>query len=98
MSGGAMGLDGNAAAGSLGSLFAFDVTMAVVHCGTCGVSGPLAELRFFGSPQAMVLRCRHCDAVNIRFLETDRATNLDLAGTARIEVSHMPRQEGIMRN
>lgn len=94
MSDDAMILDGNAAAGSLGSLFAFDVTMAVVHCGTCGASGPLAELRFFGSPQAMVLRCRHCGAVNIRFLETDRATSLDLAGTARIELSRMIRSGG----
>jgi len=82
----AMVLDGNAAAGALESLFAFDVTMAVVRCGDCGASGPLAELRFFGSPQAMVLRCRHCDAVNIRLLETDRAINLDLAGTARLEI------------
>jgi hypothetical protein len=82
----AMVLDGNAAAGALESLFAFDVTMAIVRCGECSASGPLAELRFFGSPQAMVLRCRHCDAVNIRLLETDRTINLDLAGTARIEI------------
>jgi hypothetical protein len=82
----AMVLDGNAAAGALESLFAFDVTMAIVRCGECSASEPLAELRFFGSPQAMVLRCRHCDAVNIRLLETDRTINLDLAGTARIEI------------
>ena len=82
----AMVLDGNAAAGALESLFAFDVTMAIVRCGECSASGPLAEFRFFGSPQAMVLRCRHCDAVNIRLLETDRTINLDLAGTARIEI------------
>jgi len=89
-----MVLDGNAAAGALGSLFAFDVTMAVVHCGNCGASGPLAELRFFGSPRAMALRCRHCDAVNIRFLETDRAINLDLAGAARIGISRTPTSGG----
>jgi hypothetical protein len=81
-----MVLDGNAAAGALGSLFAFDVTTAIVHCGNCDASGPLAELRFFGSPQAMVLRCRRCDAVNIRLLATDRAINLDLSGAVRIEI------------
>ncbi|MFA6115265.1 MAG: DUF6510 family protein [Sphingomonas sp.] len=81
-----MVLDGNAAAGALGSLFAFDVTMAIVRCGNCNASGPLAELRFFGSPQAMVLRCRHCDEVNIRLLETGRTINLDLSGAARIEI------------
>lgn len=86
MSDDAMALDGNAAAGALGCLFAFDVTTAIVRCGNCDASGPLAELRFFGSPQAMTLRCRRCDAVNIRLLETDRTINLDLSGAARIEV------------
>ena len=83
----ASALDGNAAAGPLASLFAFDVTTAIVHCGNCNASGPLAELRFYGSPEAMVLRCRNCGEVNIRFLETDRAINLDLTGAARIQVS-----------
>jgi len=86
MSDDAIALDGNAAAGALGSLFAFDVTTAVVRCWNCDASGPLAELRFFGSPQAMVLRCRHCDEVNIRLLETGRTINLDLSGAVRIEI------------
>lgn len=87
MSEDAVALDGNAAAGALGSLFAFDVTTAVICCAHCGASGPLAELRFFGSPSAMVLRCRHCDAVNVRLLETGRTTNVDFSGTIRIEIS-----------
>ena len=81
-----MVLDGNAAAGALGSLFAFDVTTAIVRCGNCDASGPLAELRFYGSPQAMVLRCRTCGEVNVRLLETDRTVNLDLRGAVRIEI------------
>ena len=81
-----MVLDGNAAAGALGALFAFDVTTAIVRCGHCDASGPLAELRFYGSPHAMVLRCKTCGEVNIRLLETDRTVNLDLSGTVRIEV------------
>jgi hypothetical protein len=81
-----MVLDGNAAAGALQALFAFDVTVAIVRCGNCGVSGPLAELRFYGSPHAMVLRCGTCGEVNIRLLETDRTINLDLSGAARIDV------------
>jgi hypothetical protein len=81
-----MPLDGNAAAGSLSTLFAFDVTTAIVHCGNCDASGPIAELRFYGTPNAMVLRCRTCGEVNIRLLATHRSTNLDLAGSARIEV------------
>ena len=47
---------------------------------------PLAELRLYGREAAIVLRCRHCDAVNIRMLETGRSVNLDLSGTARISI------------
>jgi hypothetical protein len=81
-----MALDGNAAAGALAALFAFDVTTAIVLCRNCRASRPLAELRFYGSPRAMVLRCRTCGEVNMRLLETDRTINLDLSGAARIEV------------
>ena len=38
-------LDGNAAAGALGDLFAFDVTIAVSTCAACGDGRPVAELR-----------------------------------------------------
>ncbi len=91
MSDDAMVLGGNAAAGALESLFAFDATMAIVRCGGCSVSGPLAELRFFGSPQAMVLRCPRCNAVNLRLLENGSTINLDLTGAARIEVGRAAR-------
>jgi hypothetical protein len=84
-------LDGNAAAGALEALFGLDVTTAIVRCGTCHASGPLAELRFYGSPRAMVLRCRTCGEVNLRFLESDRAINLDLSGAARIEIGRAAR-------
>ena len=87
MSDDVMVLDGNAAAGALGSVFAFDATTAIVRCGNCHASGPLAELRFYGSPQAMVLRCRNCGEVNLRLLETESSINLDLRGAARIDIS-----------
>lgn len=84
----AMALDGNAAAGAIGRLFAFDVTMAIVTCGACGIERPFAELRMFGGPGAMVLRCSSCEAVNIRLLETNECINLDMSGAARIEIAH----------
>lgn len=79
-------LDGNAA-GTIGRWFAFDVTMAIVTCGACRIEHPFAELRMFGSPQAMVLRCSCCEAVNIRLLQTEKSINLDLSGTTRIEIA-----------
>jgi hypothetical protein len=80
-----MALDGNAAAGALDALLAFDVTTAIVRCGNCDAIGP-GELRFYGSPQAMVLRCRTSGQANIRLVKTRRARNLDLSGAARIDI------------
>ena len=79
-------LDGNAAAGALGQLFTFDVTIATIACGDCAHEGPLAELRLYGRDAGIVLRCRRCDAVNIRMLETERSVHLDLSGVARISI------------
>lgn len=79
-------LDGNAAAGPLGRFFAIDVTILTVTCGTCAGEGLLAELRLYGGDAGVVLRCRKCDAVNIRMLETDRSLNLDLSGASRISI------------
>jgi hypothetical protein len=79
-------LDGNAAAGRLGQLFAFDVTLATITCGGCARQGPLAELRLYGRDAALVLRCRYCDAVNVRLLESGAAINLDLSGCALVSI------------
>ena len=79
-------LDGNAAAGRLSQLFTFDVTLATITCGGCGFEGPLAELRLYGRDAAIVLRCRHCDAVNIRMLDKGTSVNLDLRGVALISI------------
>jgi len=70
----------------LSQLFTFDVTLATITCDDCAFEGPLAELRLYGRDAAIVLRCRHCDAVNIRMLETGKSVNLDLSGTARISI------------
>jgi hypothetical protein len=79
-------LDGNAAAGRLSQLFAFDVTLATITCGGCARKGPLAELRLYGRGAGLVLRCRHCDAVNVRLLESGAALNLDLSGCALVRI------------
>lgn len=86
-----MALDGNAAAGAIGRLFTFDVTAVIVTCGACGIERPFAELRLFGGPLAMVLRCSVCEADNIRLLETEERINLDMSGTARIEIARRHR-------
>lgn len=85
-------LDGNAAAGRLGQLFTFEVTTTRITCGHCSLEGPLAELRLYGRDAGLVLRCRRCEGVNVRMLETELITNLDLSGVSRISIRSMSRQ------
>jgi Family of unknown function (DUF6510) len=54
-------LDGNAAAGVLGSVFAFEPTTAASVCGGCGAERPLAELVVYMGGPGAVLRCRDCE-------------------------------------
>ena len=53
-------LDGNAAAGALQQVFAFDVTSADVVCASCANSCCLGELKLYGLPMGHILRCPRC--------------------------------------
>ncbi len=83
-------LDGNAAAGPLMDIFALDMTAALVTCEGCGKESALATLVLYGGPVGLVLRCRGCDAVNLRLTHTGRAIHLDLRGTSRISIRTTP--------
>jgi hypothetical protein len=83
-------LDGNAAAGRLMDIFAADMTGAMVTCEGCGRESALATLALYGGAVGLVLRCRGCDAVNLRLSNTGRAIHLDLRGASRISIRTMP--------
>ena len=65
--------DGNAAAGDLSDVFAFDVTAAVTTCAACHDTHPVATLRAYLRAPGMVLRCAACGAVQVRFVRGARA-------------------------
>jgi hypothetical protein len=50
----------------------------------------LATLALYGGAVGLVLRCRGCDAVNLRLSNTGRAIHLDLRGASRISIRTMP--------
>jgi hypothetical protein len=79
-------LDGNAAAGTLRELFAFDLTAAVGKCGGCGASRPMAETSMYGPAPGLVLRCPGCDHVLLRVVTSEQRTWLDLSGLRVVEV------------
>lgn len=75
-------LDGNAAAGTLGEVFSFEVTTAEYACGGCGKAGTLGraivyEVRELG----IVVRCPGCDNALIRLSHNRGRHLIDLRGT-----------------
>ena len=52
-------LDGNAIGGVLAEIFGTEMTVAVGVCGSCGATGPVAELHVYMRAPGIVVRC--CD-------------------------------------
>ncbi len=74
-------LDGNAAAGTLGEVFSFEVTMAEYACGGCGRADRLGgamvyEVRGLG----IIVRCPSCDNALIRLAHSREQHMVDLRG------------------
>jgi hypothetical protein len=79
-------LDGNASAGDLNGVFAFDVTTAEATCAACRHTHPVATLRAYLRAPGTVLRCASCDAVQLRFVRSADRAWLDLRGIVSLEV------------
>jgi hypothetical protein len=82
-------LDGNAAAGILRELFAFEVTTATVTCGGCGAVATVAEARVYGGTMGAILRCRNCDTAVLRLVHTPQGYWLDMQGTRSVFVQNV---------
>jgi hypothetical protein len=80
-------LDGNAAAGLLGELFAFEVTTARLTCDNCGQTGEIATARVYGGAMGAVFRCAHCDGVVMRVTRTPAGYFLDMLGVRQVFVA-----------
>jgi hypothetical protein len=83
-------LDGNAAAGALGDLFSFDVTVAVSTCAICADARPVADLRAFLDAPGIVLRCASCGAAQLRLVRSGDRAWLDLQGFQVLEIHGAP--------
>lgn len=79
-------LDGNAAAGVLGEIFPFDVTMAETLCAGCGSMDPMGAMAVYMDAPGLVVRCIHCDNVLIRIVHGGGRYWLDLRGVACLEI------------
>jgi hypothetical protein len=79
-------LDGNATAGALDDVFAFDATVAVTTCATCRRTHRMAELRAYLDCPGTVLRSASCGAVQVRVVRSRSRAWLDLTGVRLIEL------------
>ena len=80
-------LDGNAAAGTLGEIFSFEVTTAVYTCESCGETNRIGaamvyEVRGLGT----IVRCPGCDNALIRLAHNRGRRWIDLRGIKYLQV------------
>jgi hypothetical protein len=79
-------LDGNTAAGLLGEIFPFEMTMVRTLCAGCGAMEPAgAELVYADAP-GLVMRCLHCESVLLKVVHGGGRYWLDMRGIACLEI------------
>jgi hypothetical protein len=80
-------VDGNAAAGLLGEIFPFEMTMVKTLCAVCGRMEPTgAELVYADAP-GMVMRCVHCESVLLTIVHGGGRYWLDMRGVACLQIA-----------
>jgi hypothetical protein len=80
-------LDGNAAAGLLADVFAFDVTTAQAVCAGCGTGGPVGGLLAYGLEMGVILRCPGCGDALLRVSKLETGHWIDMRGMSVLRVS-----------
>lgn len=86
-------LDGNAIAGLLGEVFAFDVTAARVRCTGCGTTAEIGAEPVYAQAPGAVIRCRGCQQVLLVVVHGGGRYRLSLAGATWIEIQEPARPD-----
>ena len=83
-------LDGNAAAGLLGEIFALEMTRAQCTCAHCGHVAPLGSLVLYGGQMGTILRCPTCQQVQMRVVRVPERGGqywIDMQGMSRLRLA-----------
>ena len=86
-------LDGNAAAGILEEVFAFEITTATTACVQCGAAGEVGAQMAYMTEIGTVLRCSSCDNALIRIVRQQTGPQrywLDLKGVEYLQLQQRP--------
>lgn len=78
-------LDGNAVAGVLDEIFAFEMTTAVSTCASCGAVGEVGVLHAYVHAPGTVVRCPRCGAVLMRVVRSEERLWVDVQGVRSLE-------------
>jgi len=79
-------LDGNAAAGTLGEVFSFEVTTAHYACEGCGRVAHIGEAMAYMTEIGTIVRCPSCDNALIRLAHDRGRYWIDLRGIRYLQV------------
>jgi hypothetical protein len=79
-------LDGNAAAGALGEIFALEMTTAEIACVRCGSTGSVGGQMAYMHDMGVVVRCASCDNTLIRVAHGEGRYWLDLKGLKYLQI------------
>ena len=79
-------VDGNAIAGLMADLFAFDATTASARCDSCGTVAMLATAMVYMDAMGSVVRCPGCDSVLATIVQGDDRVWISMHGVSALEV------------
>ena len=79
-------LDGNAVAGLLAEVFTLEATTALVRCAGCGHEDAVGATTVYANAPGVVVRCRGCAGVLMRFAEIRDTVMVDLRGVALLRL------------
>ncbi len=73
-------LDGNAAGGVLGQIFALEMTTAEVICASCDTAGPIGAALVYATAIGTIIRCPGCGEALIRVAHGPQRYWVDFSG------------------
>jgi hypothetical protein len=79
-------LDGNAAGGVLGQIFAFEMTTAEVICANCDAVGPIGAAVVYATAMGTIIRCAGCGETLIRVAHGPQRYWVDFGGTRLLQL------------
>ena len=80
-------LDANATAGLLYEIFGTEMTASPTECASCGQEGEIGELLAFVQAPGVILRCKTCENVVLRIVQTPDEILLDARGAVYLRLA-----------